>query len=452
MKRFVHVMAVGALLLVGAGCSSSPGPSAFDSTGGLQAVSPAAAAQPKKDAPPGSDRGDDKVPGQYIVVFKDDVSDADNAEQDLVKKHGLGSLQSYRHSMKGFAATISQDKLAQVSSDPRVAFVSEDRMVQALVMHDTAAKTEAVAAAQPTQALPTGIGRIKATALTNKGAGIGVAVIDTGIDLTHPDLAANIVANSSCVKGKTTGQDDNGHGSHVAGTIAALDNAIGVVGVAPQAKLAAVKVLDSSGSGTWSQVICGIDWVTANAAKYNIKVANLSLGGAGTSDNACGNKNGDALHKAICRARDAGVTIVVAAGNSTADASTSVPAAYDDAVITVSALADSDGKSGGLGPTTSYGKDDTFATFSNYGSIVDLGAPGVNIRSTWLSGGYSTISGTSMASPHVAGGAALYIKSHPGSTWTQVRDGLKAAGEALGAGHTDPSGKHPESVEQANAL
>lgn len=293
---------------------------------------------------------------------------------------------------------------------------------------------------------------MNALANVNKGIGIGVAVIDTGIDLTHPDLKANIVANKSCVRFKKNANDDNGHGTHVAGTIAALNNSTGVVGVAPEAKLIAVKVLNAAGSGTWSQVICGIDWVTANAAKYNIKVANMSLGGGGTSDNNCGNTNNDALHKAICKSAAAGVIYIVAAGNSAVDASTSVPAAYNDTLITVSALADSDGQSGGLGAATSYGADDTFATFRNFGSVVDLGGPGVSIYSTYKSGSYATLSGTSMGSPHVAGAAALYLKSNPGASWTSVRDGLTASGEALGSGHTDPSGSHPEPVVLAGSL
>jgi subtilisin family serine protease len=233
-----------------------------------------------------------------------------------------------------------------------------------------------------------------------------------------------------------------------------LNNGIGVVGVAPEAKLWAVRVLDNSGSGTWSSVICGVDFVTSKAPKNggSITVANMSLGGTGASDNNCGNTNNDALHKAICRSRDAGVTYVVAASNESADANNSVPAAYDDAVITVSALADSDGQPGGLGVATPYGPDDTFAVFSNYGRIVDLGAPGVNIYSTWKNGAYKTISGTSMASPHVAGAAALYLKAHPGSTWTQVRDGLLAVAEKLGFGHIDSSGLHPEPVVQANSF
>lgn len=373
--------------------------------------------------------------GNYIVVLKDTV-DPQDAATKMAKTHNLSVDNVYNHALKGFSATIPAARLENVKHDPRVQFVSEDREVAAVA-----------------QTTPTGINRIQAPLnTTNKGAGIGVAVIDTGVDLTHPDLQANIIANTSCIRGKRTGDDDNGHGSHVAGTIAALDNGVGVVGVAPQAKLVAVKVLNSSGSGTWSSVICGIDWVTAHASQYNIKVANMSLGGSGSSDNNCGNSNNDALHKAICNSISSGVTYVVAAGNDGANANTFVPAAYDDSVITVSALADSDGKSGGLGTTTNYGLDDTFASFSNFGSVIDLGAPGVNIFSTWKSGGYNTISGTSMATPHVTGAAALYIKSHPGSLWSQVRDGLKATAELLNSGHTDPSGLHPEPLVQASTL
>lgn len=384
------------------------------------------------------------IPGRYIVVFKDSVANPQDIANEMAKTHGLSVDSVYSKVLKGFSATIPAARLENIKHDSRVQFVSEDREVSAF------AKPSPVAIPQTT---PTGISRIQAPLnTTNKGTGIGVAVIDTGIDLTHPDLKANIIANTSCIRSNKNGNDDNGHGSHVAGTIAALDNGVGVVGVAPQAKLAAVKVLNSSGSGTWSSVICGIDWVTANAAQYNIKVANMSLGGGGTSDNNCGNSNGDALHKAICNSTAAGITYVVAAGNDGTDTSTSVPAAYDDSVITVSALADSDGKSGGLGSATSYGADDMFASFSNFGNVVDLGAPGVNIFSTWKGGSYNTISGTSMATPHVAGATALYIKSHPGSLWSQVRDGLKVAGESLGIGHTDPSGLHPEQVVQANTL
>lgn len=381
--------------------------------------------------------------GDYVVVLKDNVPDADLAATELAGKHKFALEHVYSKAVKGFAGHVSKSELKQLSADPRVAFVTEDRVVEAFAKPSSPQIQS--------QTLPTGINRVDAELSTNWGTGVGVAVIDTGIDLTHPDLASAIVAQKNCVSNKNA-NDDNGHGTHVAGTIGARNNTIGVVGVAPQVGLIAVKVLNSQGSGTWSQIICGIDWVTANASKYNIKVANMSLGGSGVSDNNCGFSNNDPLHMAICNSRNAGVTYVVAAGNSAADTATTVPAGYDDAVITVSALADSDGKAGGTGAGTSYGPDDTFATFSNFGSAVDIGAPGVNIYSTYKGGTYATLSGTSMATPHVAGAAALYIKSHPGSSWLQVRNGLKAVGETLGAGHTDPSGKHLEVVLKASGL
>lgn len=380
--------------------------------------------------------------GKVIVVLKDSVGDSDSVVNEHEKSQHFVADLRFGHVLKGYAARISKAGIEHLKNDPRVAFISEDKEVS--IARNFVVNT--------TQTVPTGVMRLAASSsAANKGAGATVAVVDTGINLTHPDLAANIIAAKSCISNKTA-NDDNGHGSHVAGTIAAIDNNQGVVGVAPQAKLVAVKVLNSRGSGTWSQVICGLDWISANAAKYNIKVANMSLGGGGSSDNNCGNTNSDALHKAICKARDAGVTFTVAAGNSGADTSTFVPAAYDDTVITVSALADSDGKNGGVGAATPYGTDDTFASFSNFGSAVDLGAPGVNIYSTYKSGGYATLSGTSMASPHVAGAAALYLAKFPGSSWTQVRDGLKSVGEVLGSGHTDPSGKHPENVVSISSL
>lgn len=303
----------------------------------------------------------------------------------------------------------------------------------------------------PSQVVPSGVSRIGLNA-SNKGMGITVAVIDTGIDLTHPDLADNVVANTNCIDPTQSGNDDNGHGTHVAGVIASIDNDKGIVGVAPEAKLVSVKVLDASGFGTWSSLICGIDWITANAQTYNIKVGNMSLAGGGASDNACGFTNNDPLHQAICNSTAAGITYVVAAANSATDASIFVPAAYDDTVITVSALIDYDGAPGGLSTVNSWGPDDTFAGFSNYGVVVDIAAPGVEILSTYKDGGYTTMSGTSMAAPHVAGAAALYLKANPGQTWIQVRDGLRSLSEILNDGHSDPSGLHPEPVVKAGSL
>ncbi len=264
---------------------------------------------------------------------------------------------------------------------------------------------------------PTGIRRIDAASATTarQASTVNVAVIDTGIDLSHPDL--NAASGKNCVSSSSPPRDDNGHGTHVAGTIGAKNTGSGVVGVVPGTLQYAVKVLNSSGSGTWSQVICGIDWVTANASALNIKVANMSLGGGGSNDNNCGNSNNDALHKAICNSTAAGVTYVIAAGNSNANFASSVPASYPE-VLTVTAMTDSDGLGGALGgaPTCRSGEqDDRYASFSNYAnSSTDrnhtIAGPGTCIYSTWVSGSthtYNTISGTSMATPHVAGSVAL---------------------------------------------
>jgi subtilisin family serine protease len=254
---------------------------------------------------------------------------------------------------------------------------------------------------------------------------VDVAVIDTGIDLDHPDLNVYTAGAKNCSSG-TSADDGNGHGTHVSGTIGALDNATGVVGMAPGARVWPVRVLNNRGSGTWSDIVCGIDYVTAHASQ--IEVANMSLGGTGTDDGNCGRSNNDAMHTAICNAVAAGVTFVVAAGNETDDAANHVPAAYDE-VITVSALADFNGlPGGGAAATCRSDVDDTFASFSNYGADVDIIAPGVCINSTWKGGGYNTISGTSMASPHVAGGAALYKANNPGASPAQVKSALQAAG------------------------
>ncbi|WP_445082616.1 S8 family serine peptidase [Candidatus Nitrosotenuis sp. DW1] len=226
----------------------------------------------------------------------------------------------------------------------------------------------------------------------------------------------NIYKQISFVRGTKTANDDNGHGSHVAGIVAAKDDSNGVVGVAPGARLWAVKVLDRNGSGSLSNVIKGIDYVTANAAQ--IDVANMSLGGEFTSSS---------LNSALSKSVAAGVTYVVAAGNSAKDAQTFSPANHPD-VIAVSAIVDTDGKCGEFGASTSYGADDTFAIFSNFGSVVDMAAPGVNIYSTYKSGTYATLSGTSMASPHVAGAAALFKASNPLATPTDIRNSLLSNG------------------------
>src|SRR5437870_1113567 len=343
------------------------------------------------------------IRGEYIVVLKPTARG-----EEVAQLHGLAARHQFKHALNGFAGHIPEGRLNALQNDPRVEFIEPDIEMNAL-----------------SQTVPTGIRRIGADVSPaaridgiDERVNADIAIIDTGIDLTHPDL--NVYRNVTFVSGTTSGNDDNGHGSHVAGIAAALDNGIGVVGVAPGARLWAVKVLDSTGSGTMSLVAAGIDYVTQHAGE--IEVANLSLGAYSPQT--------DSLRLAIQNSVAKGVVYVVAAGNSHVELFAEdyvlggwdyLPAAYPE-VMTVSALVDTDGKAGGVGSSTSYGADDTLATFSNYslhlapgnpvsspGLMIDIAAPGVNIYSTYMGGSYATMSGTSMASPHVAGAVALYI-------------------------------------------
>lgn len=387
----------------------------------------------------------DLVPNRYIVVFKDEVADPEAESDDLKRFHHLVKGAVFRHALKGFAATIPPGKLKEIQSDPRVEFIAQDRIFHTMVQTPSTG-FDRVNAEVSTSAGRTGL-RI------DNGQPVDVAVIDTGIDLTHPDLAPNIGGSVNFVNPAKDGNDDNGHGSHVAGIIAAVNNGNGVVGVAPNARLWAVKVLNASGVGLTSTIIAGIDWVTASRTTLGrepIEVANMSLGGIGFDDGFCGRLLNDPLHRAICRSVAAGVTYVVAAGNSSANANSFSPAAYRE-VIAVSALADSDGRPGGLGPSTPFGADDTLARFSNFGSAVDLIAPGVNILSTYSGGGYAVLSGTSMAAPHVTGAAALYIAAHPTATPAEVQAGLIASGVVDWNILTDRDPRHEPRVDACRA-
>ncbi|MGI5519917.1 S8 family peptidase [Micromonospora sp. CA-259024] len=360
----------------------------------------------------------------YIVVLRADA-DSPSVAATHARANGATVGYVYQHALRGYSAQMSATAAERIARDSRVLFVQADGV-----------------ATIKAQSTPTGINRADAelspTAKINgvdERVNVDVAVIDTGVDLDHPDLNVYTTGAKNCSTGRTA-DDGNGHGTHVAGTIGALDNSTGVVGVAPGARIWPVRVLSNSGSGSFSDIICGIDYVTANADK--IEVANMSLGGSG-SDSACGS-NKDAMHEAICRSVAAGVTYVVAAGNSSADSSTFVPAAYDE-VITVSALADFNGlPGGGAAATCRSDVDDTLADFSNYGADVDLIAPGVCIESTWKGGGYDTISGTSMASPHVAGGAALYKATHPTASPGTVKSALQSVGTTDWNNVGDPDG------------
>jgi len=361
----------------------------------------------------GADR-EDRLPGQYIVVLADGVPAAEVARAHA-DRFGAEIGNIYRSAIDGYSARMTEATAERIAAVPGVTWVQADTEVRSTAQRLPSGIDRANADASPTAAIDG----------TDQRVDVDVAVIDTGVDLDHPDLNVYRAGGKNCSLLGLTPDDQNGHGTHVSGTIGALDDANGVVGMAPGARIWPVKVLNAAGVGSTSDVICGIDYVTANADQ--IEVANMSLGGGGEDDGNCGQSNNDAQHEAICASVAAGVTYVVAAGNDSADASTSTPAAYDE-VVTVSALADFNGEPGGGAPATCRNDvDDTFADFSNYGADVDLIAPGVCIDSTWMGGGYDTISGTSMASPHVAGGAALYLASNPGASPETVKSALQSA-------------------------
>jgi len=354
---------------------------------------------------------------KFIVALRPGA-DAGMVAADHERSRGASVTHVYRHALNGYAASMTRSAADSLAGDPRVAAVLADREVRITA-----------------QTVPAGIDRVGAdesSAVSGDGRGavdVDIAILDTGIDAKHRDL--NVVGGVNCIQGNNSSLDLNGHGTHVAGTAAAKDNSVGVVGVAPGARLWAVRVLDAGGGGLWSSIICGIDWVTAHAD--TIEVANMSLGGSG-GEGSCTDHG---LHEAICRSTSAGVTYVVSAGNAASSASGFVPATYDE-VITVSAIADFDGQPGGVGtPTCQIGFDDTFVNFSNFGPDVDLTAPGVCVMSTWRGGGYRSISGTSMASPHVAGAAALFLSTHADATPVQVRAALRESGTLDWAGDLD---------------
>ncbi|MGH2793831.1 MAG: S8 family serine peptidase [Actinomycetota bacterium] len=401
--------------------------------------------------------------GRYIVALRDDADPEETARAHR-DRYGAEAGRYYRNAFRGYAANVRHDRVDDLRKDPSVRAVMEDRPYRA---------AQAVCDPFATECMPTGVNRIDADATSATGNGIEVAVLDSGIDANHPDLALNLLGGKDCL-GDDTGDfnDQNGHGTHVAGTIAALDNNIGVRGVAPQAKIWAVKVLNAQGQGSGESILCGLDWVFVRAIGNPnpggaIRVVNMSvetLADQGIDDQNCGLDTGDIVHMTICDIFDAGVTFAVAAGNHGDDVKDYPLATYDE-VITVSALSDWDGAPCGEGTDLSFGgefPDDTFAHLSGYATTAadrghTLGGPGVEILSTSIGDGYAYNTGTSMSAPHIAGVVAQYLQTHLNATPAQVLTALKETGEPLGvnsgekcpgttASHTDPSGLHPEPV------
>lgn len=360
------------------------------------------------------------APGQYIVVLKNGPEHPGQIAAAHGKAHGFTARFVYSHALRGYAATLAPAAAAAITNRPEVLSVSEDGEVWAQQVD------------QPPQLVSNGVLRIDGDrSSTRSGDGrrsvdINVAILDDGIDVSHPDL--NVQGQTSCIsRGMPSSSDppSGWHGTMVGGFIGALDNEIGRVGVAPGARLWAVKVLDDRGFGTNSEIICGLEWVASTLddpdPTNDIAIVNMSLGGAAGHDTGgCPASANDAFHTAHCSLVSAGVTIVAAAGNETANVQRLAPATYDD-VLTATAVSDQDGEPGGLGGQLTCLPseiDDTAATFSNFATLPSdrahtVAAPGSCIGSTYPGGQYAIASGTSFSTPLVAGTVALCITSGP---------------------------------------
>ncbi|MFE2281813.1 S8 family serine peptidase [Streptomyces sp. NPDC059454] len=331
------------------------------------------------------------VTGSYIVTLKADEARSGSAEgRALAKKYGADIERTYTKALNGYEVEASETEAKRLAADPAVASVIQNR-------------TFHITGTQPSP--PSwGLDRIDQRSLPlnnsytypdSAGEGVTAYVIDTGVRISHNDFGGRAFDGYDAIDNDNTAQDGHGHGTHVAGTVAGSSH-----GVAKKAKVVGVRVLNNSGSGTTAQVVAGIDWVARNAVKP--AVANMSLGGGADT----------ALDTAVRNAVASGVTFVVAAGNESTNASTKSPARVTEAIT--------------VGATTS---SDARASYSNYGSVLDLFAPGSSITSAWRTGdtATNTISGTSMASPHVAGAAALHLAGNPSATPAQVSSALTSA-------------------------
>jgi subtilisin family serine protease len=337
----------------------------------------------------------DDAADSYIVVLEEDVDHPSQVASGIEQRQDLEVGFVYSNALEGFSAEIPDEDLAAVRANPQVAYIERDRPVHTVE-----------------QTIPWGIDRIDADESTTAAidgvegsSNVSAYIIDSGINKSHTDL--NVVDHVNFHGGKNT--DCDGHGTHVAGTVAARDNTSDVVGVAPGAPLIGIKVVGCNGSGDLRNVIKGVDWVTNNAEKPAI--ANISLSTAASKS----------FNQAVRNSASSGVFYSVAAGND------------DDNACNYSPASAGAGTNNGIVTTAATDSFDKEASFSNHGPCVDLWAPGVGILSTWR-GGTAKLSGTSMAAPHVGGTAALYLSdpTHPSATSAAVESALKAGSERTG--------------------
>ncbi|MFB8397134.1 S8 family peptidase [Streptomyces yangpuensis] len=326
------------------------------------------------------------VDGSFVVIL-----DASANKEDLAKKYGGKLERSYGSKVNGFSASgLTEKEAKRLAADPAVGTVVQNKR---FTINETQEKPPSWGLDRIDQADTAG--DQKYTYPDGGGEGVTAYVIDTGVRITHKDFGGRATSGFDAIDNDESADDGNGHGTHVAGTIAGTAH-----GVAKKAKIVAVRVLDDNGSGTTEQVVAGIDWVTKNHSGPS--VANMSLGGGVDQ----------ALDAAVKRAIDAGISFAVAAGNESSDAGQGSPSRVPEALTVASST-----------------EGDQQSDFSNFGSVVDLYAPGSEITSAWNDSdtGVKTISGTSMAAPHVAGAAALYLAANPSATPADTAAALTGA-------------------------